>query len=356
MIFIVDDNISNLMKAASILESDYEVVTMSSAAKMFSLLEKKHPELILLDIEMPEMNGFEAIVKLKENPEWRDIPVIFLTGRTDEEKGLSLGAVDYITKPYSPVIVKLRVQNQINILSERLYRVKSEFLSRMSHELLTPMNAIMGVIQSVDKTDNSEMLKKYLGKIENASSHMLELVQDLLDVSVLNEDKDKSLSEAAFSLSSMIENVLKTIKPINKKKEHTITTSICESIPDVLLGDEKRITRVITHLMTNAVKFTLERGEIDLNICTRYEEKEAVTLQFKVTDNGFGIPKERRNKLFEIFEQADGSATREHGGMGVGLALSKLIVEAMGGKIWFDTELGEGSKFIFTCKFKKQLQ
>jgi signal transduction histidine kinase len=353
MIFIVDDNISNLMKAASILESDYQVITMSSAAKMFSMLERKHPELILLDIEMPEMNGFEAIVKLKEHPEWRDIPVIFLTGRIDEEKGLSLGAVDYITKPYSPVIVKLRVQNQINILNERLYRIKSEFLSRMNHELLTPMNAIMGVLQNVDKTDNSEKLKKYLGKIENASNHMLELIQDLLDVSALNENKEKSLSESEFSFNSMIENVLNDIKLINKEKQHTITTNICESIPDVLLGDEKRIARVITHLMTNAVKFTLERGEINLDVSVRYGEKEAVTLQFKVTDNGFGIPKERRNKIFEIFEQADGSVTREHGGMGVGLALSKLIVEAMGGKIWFNTYFGKGSEFIFTCKLKK---
>jgi signal transduction histidine kinase len=224
----------------------------------------------------------------------------------------------------------------------------------MNHELLTPMNAIMGVLQNVEKTDDSERLKKYLGKIENASNHMLELIQDLLDVSVLNENKDKSLSESAFSLNSMIENVLNVIKPINKEKQHTITTNINESIPDTLLGDEKRVARVITHLMTNAVKFTLERGEIDLDVCIRYEEKEAITLQFQVTDNGFGIPKERRNKLFEIFEQADGSATREHGGMGVGLALSKLIVETMGGKIWFDTELGEGSKFMFICRFKKQ--
>jgi signal transduction histidine kinase len=121
----------------------------------------------------------------------------------------------------------------------------------------------------------------------------------------------------------------------------------------VLLGDEKRIARVITHLLTNAVKFTLERGEIGLSVSTRYEEKDSVTLQFKVTDNGYGIPKERCNRLFEIFEQADGSATREHGGMGVGLALSKLIVETMGGKIWFDTDLGKGSEFVFTCKLKK---
>jgi signal transduction histidine kinase len=290
-IFVIDDSDTNLATAEEALEDHFNVITLPSAAKMFSLFEKIMPNLILLDIEMPEMNGFEAIVKLKENPEWRDIPVIFLTGRIDEEKGLSLGAVDYITKPYSSVIVKLRVQNQINILNERLYRVKSEFLSRMNHELLTPMNAIMGVLQNVEKTDDSDRLKKYLGKIENASEHMLELIRDLLDVSALNEDKNKSLSESAFSLNSTIEKVLNVINPINKEKQHTITTSICGSIPDVLLGDEKRIARVITHLMTNAVKFTLERGKIDLSVFVRYEEKEAITLQFKVTDNGFGIPK-----------------------------------------------------------------
>jgi signal transduction histidine kinase len=223
----------------------------------------------------------------------------------------------------------------------------------MNHELLTPMNAIMGVLQNVEKTDNPQKLKKYLGKIENASNHMFELVEDLLDVSVLNENKDKPLSETTFSLNLTIENVLKVIEPIRKEKQHTITTNICESIPDKLCGDEKRIARVITHLMTNAVKFTLERGEIDLSVCIRHEEKEAITLQFQVTDNGFGIPKDRRDRLFEIFEQADGSATREHGGMGVGLALSKLIIEMLGGKIWFVSELGEGSIFTFTCKLKK---
>jgi len=354
MIFIVDDNDSNLMKAASILESDYQVVTMSSAAKMFSLLEKKLPELILLDIEMPEMNGFEAIVKLKENPEWRNIPVIFLTGRIDEEKGLSLGAVDYITKPYSPVIVKLRVQNQIKIINEQLFRARSEFLPRMSHELLTPMNLIIGMTENAEITNNPSKIKHCLNEIGNASNRMVKLIKDVLDISYGKDNL--SLTESVFSVNEVVGNVLNMVKAIHCKKQQKLSLDISQSIPSVLVGDKKRFIQLLINLLTNAVKFTPENGEIKLRACVFDEDTEVVMLKFEVEDNGIGISKEQQSTLFEIFVQSDDSVAIKCDGMGVGLALSKLIVETMGGKIWLESELGKGSKFIFTCKFKKYLE
>jgi len=235
--------------------------------------------------------------------------------------------------------------------AERSSRAKSEFLSRMSHELLTPMNAIMGMMQIAAKKDSLDDVRYYLEEIGDASRHMVRMIKNVLDVSgrgntITFEDKE-------FKFNSMLEYVLGRIVPETEKKQQTFDIEISGSVPKSLVGDEKRIAQVMIHLLTNASKFTPDNGDIRLYVNKADENDEGITLKIIVTDNGIGIDEEHQKVLFDIFEQIDGGLARKKGGVGVGLALSKLIVEMMGGQIWIESALGEGTKASFTCKVKK---
>ena len=197
-VLIVDDDDVNITALTHILSPDYSVYTAKSGMDGIMLAEKHMPDVILLDIVMPEMDGYAVLSALKRNEKTQNIPVIFVTalGSANEEtKGLAMGASDYIAKPFASAIVKLRVQNQIKIISqmrliiekelvEKSNRTKLEFLSKMSHEMLTPMNAIMGMTQILKRHDNSGKIREYLDEIDDASKKLLGFIHGLLDINV----------------------------------------------------------------------------------------------------------------------------------------------------------------------------
>jgi len=362
-VLVVDDENSNIMALTHILGPDYTVYAAKSGPNAIAAAEKYLPDVILLDIIMPEMDGYAVLSALKTNERTQNIPVIFITGLSnpdDEEKGLSLGADDYISKPFGAAIVKLRVANQIKIINQtRLIikketavksgRARSEFLSRMSHEMRTPMNAIMGMTALIKNTSETEKRNDMLDKINSASAHLLSLIDDVLDMSDI-EDNKLRLSHAEFSFAVMIRDILNKANPNIKAKQQSLTTDIDPSIPDTLIGDEKRISQVILNLLSNAGKFTPEQGLIQIGAAVRSVEDETLTMQIEVIDNGIGISKEQCESLFLPFEQADGGVSRKFGGAGLGLAISKHIVELMGGEIRVESEPGKGSRFVFTIK------
>ena len=232
-------------------------------------------------------------------------------------------------------------------------RVKSEFLSRMSHEMLTPMNAIMGMTQLVNIQGISEETKKeYLLEIDTAARNLLELIRGLLDVSK-KEEGAFELVHAEFTFETMCQTVLKNMERDVSEKKQILNCEIDSSVPALLWGDEKRLAQVIDSLLENAVKFTPEGGEILLAARVLNEHSDSIILQVEVTDNGIGIPKEHQGEIFKVFEQVDTSLTRKYTGIGLGLSLSRQIIEMMGGKIWVESELGKGSKFMFTCQLLK---
>jgi signal transduction histidine kinase len=229
-------------------------------------------------------------------------------------------------------------------------RAKSEFMARMSHEMRTPMNAIMGMTRLAQmKSSGPEKINNCLDKINDASGQLLRLIDDVLDISGMEHDIFK-LAASSFSFRTMFQGILKDMVIYADKKQQSIDYAIDQSIPEPLIGDEKRLGQVIANLLANAVKFTPERGEIRFAACALGEDNGVATLQIEVADNGIGISKEQQSEIFTIFEQADGSLSRKYGGIGLGLPLSRRIIEMMGGKIWVDSELGKGSKFTFTCK------
>ena len=362
-VLIVDDENSNIMALTDILGCDYTVYAAKNGQKAVEAAEKYLPDVILLDIIMPEMDGYAVIAALKNSDNIKNIPVIFITGLSnadDEEKGLSLGAADYIGKPFSPAIVRLRVQNQIKIINqtrliieketaEKSSRTRSEFLSRMSHEMRTPMNAIMGMTALAKNAASNEKRDDMLDKINNASGQLLQLIDDVLDMSDI-EDNKLRLSCSEFSFAGLMRDILNKVSPDIRKKQQSLTTGIDPSIPYTLISDEKRLTQVILNLLSNAVKFTAEQGLIQINAFVRAVEEETLTMQIEVIDTGIGISQEQREKIFIPFEQADGGIDRKFGGTGLGLAISKHIVTMMGGMIWVESEPGKGSKFAFTIK------
>ncbi|MDR2048131.1 MAG: response regulator, partial [Treponema sp.] len=231
-------------------------------------------------------------------------------------------------------------------------RAKSEFLANMSHEIRTPMNAIIGMT-SIGKASGEMERKNYcLTKIEDASNHLLGIINDILDMSKIEANKFE-LSPVEFNFEKTLKQVVDVINfRVNEKQQH-FSVHIDRSIPSVLIGDDQRLAQVITNLLGNAVKFTPEKGAIGLDTHLVKEEEGLCTIQIEVSDTGIGISEEQQKKLFNSFQQAESSTSRQFGGTGLGLAISRRIVEMMGGDIWIESAPGKGSTFAFTIKAGK---
>jgi len=228
-------------------------------------------------------------------------------------------------------------------------KAKSDFLSNMSHEIRTPMNAIIGMTNIAISAPSSERKEYALGRIWDSSNHLLGIINDILDMSKIEADK-LELNPVEF----VFEDLLKRVVSINNfrivEKHQKFSVYIDESIPHKLICDDQRLVQVITNLISNAVKFTPENGEINLDTKLLENENDSCLIQFTVTDTGVGMSEEQLSRLFIPFEQADSNTTREYGGTGLGLAISKRIVEFMGGDITVLSTPGKGSTFSFTFK------
>ena len=225
-------------------------------------------------------------------------------------------------------------------------RAKSDFLSNMSHEIRTPMNAIIGMTNIAMSSDDTDRIAYCLNKINDASNHLLGIINDILDMSKIGAGKFE-LSVAKFNFEKMLLRVINIINFRIDEKRQKLTVNIDPKLPLFLISDDQRLAQVITNLLSNAVKFTPESGTIAIEVRLLSEEEDTLRIYVAVTDNGIGILPEQQQKLFTSFTQADASTSRKFGGTGLGLAISKSIVEAMRGRIWVESEEGKGSKFAF---------
>ncbi len=231
-------------------------------------------------------------------------------------------------------------------------RAKGEFLSRMSHEMRTPMNAIVGMTSIARGTADNERKEACLDKIDIASKHLLSVINDILDMSKIEANR-LELSPHLFNFDKMLAGVADMLNFRISEKRQKFIVSIDEKIPENVIGDELRITQIITNLLTNAVKFTPEGGSVTLNVKCLEDGERTSRVLVEVIDTGIGINGEQQLRLFTAFEQADGSIARKFGGTGLGLAISKHIAELMGGEIWVESKPGQGSKFAFALTLLK---
>ena len=237
-------------------------------------------------------------------------------------------------------------------VAEQASMAKGDFLSRMSHEMRTPMNAIIGMTNIAKGAGDYDKINYCLDKIEVASKHLLGVINDILDISKIEANKFE-LSATSFDFEKMLISINNVISFRMDEKKQSFIVNLDENVPETIVGDELRLMQVITNLLTNSVKFTPEGGRITLNAKSISQPDGKPNLQIEVVDNGIGISEEQQSRLFTSFEQAEGGTARKYGGTGLGLAISKRIVEMMGGRIWIESELGYGSKFIFTMEYEK---
>lgn len=229
-------------------------------------------------------------------------------------------------------------------------QVKSVFLANLSHEIRTPMNAIIGMTQLAKRSENPEEIKKCITQIDVSSKHLLGLLNDVLDISKIDDGK-LYLTQEPFHLRETVEMLYNSVAQNAKDKNQNLSVVFHDAKTFHIRGDAIRLSQVLLNLLTNAIKFTPAGGSISLDIREINREKDRVFIKFSVTDTGIGISQEAVRRIFTPFEQGDNSISRKYGGTGLGLAISQRIVEIMGGKILVDSTVNRGSSFSFFLWF-----
>ncbi len=366
-ILIVDDSPLSIELIFELLkESGYDLHSAENGRVALEKLKNENFDLVLLDVMMPYMNGYELCRKIKSTNEISGIPVIFITAKNDNENiinGFEAGAVDYVAKPFNTRELLMRVKTHVELLrsrreleiardmAEESSKTKSEFLANMSHEIRTPLYGITGMIDLLKTTQLTIMQEEYADIMYSSAKTLLTLINDILDFSKI-EAGELQFESTPFSLGKNLYNAIKILQPTAQKKGLNLDFDIDEKIPNRLVGDPVRLNQVVMNLAVNAIKFT-NKGSVNIKLSLLEKKQNSVVLLFEVTDTGIGISKNNMSKLFRTFSQVDASTTRVNGGTGLGLVISKKLTEMMGGEIGVESKLGKGSRFWFTCHLKK---
>jgi len=376
-ILIVDDRPENLLTLEGILESpDLTIIKANSGNEALGLLLEHKFALVLLDVQMPGMDGFETAEIMRSNEKTKNVPIIFITAISKQRrhifKGYNTGAVDYLYKPLDLEILKSKIKAFIEFfkhkqaleetteklsktvlelekaksLAEDATKVKSKFLASMSHEIRTPLNGIIGMADlGLMDDDLTDLQTERFSDIKNSGQTLLQIINDILDLSKIEAEK-LELEEIELSLRTLAEKIFNTINITAYENSDELICNIDPDIPDIIIGDPLRLRQILLNLLNNAIKFT-KNGTVCLNIKMIDLVEEQIRLHFEVVDNGIGIKPELANSLFESYSQATLATTRKHGGTGLGLNISQSLVKKMGGSIQVESEEEKGSRFFF---------
>ena len=345
---MADSIVNSVSSPLSITNMNREIIYMNEAS--LKVIKKTQSEVVGTSYDetsvYPPGSSYDPITALEEG---REAEVLF----SEDSGHYYKGAANYLLDQNSVKIGYMIASNDITEIEEARKKAeqasvaKSNFLANMSHEIRTPMNAIIGMSSIGANSADIEKKDYAIHKIQDASKHLLGVINDVLDMSKIEANKF-TLSFTEFVFEKMFQRVVDVINFRVDEKHQKLAVYIDPSIPQTLIGDDQRFAQVITNLLTNAVKFTPEKGQIHLEARLQSEKNGICTLLISIRDNGIGINEEQKSRLFSAFEQAETSTTRKYGGTGLGLVISKNIVEMMDGGINVESEIGKGSVFSFT--------
>lgn len=379
-ILIVDDAPENIDVLNEVLHDYKRKVTTNGDSAIGIAASKYPPDLILLDVVMPEMDGFEVCAKLKENEKTKDIPVIFMTSLSDEEdkvKGFQAGAIDYITKPVQPkeVLARVKTHLSLNLLRKELEehnkileekvsertkelqeakekaeessKLKSNILLLMSHELRTPMNGILGLTQILNEEISNALLKRYLDMLYSSGIRLKNSFEAILNLSHL-EFGNQKIKKIKLDVKTKLEHLLETYREQAERKKIELVLSCAETIDD-FKTDEVMFNTIVNNLLNNALKYT-HKGKIEILLSTEVVNENKILI-LKVKDTGIGIPEDKYDIIFEAFRQVEEGMGRSYEGTGLGLSITKKYCELLSGEISLVSEVMKGSEFTVRLPF-----
>ncbi len=346
----------------------------NGAEALDKMTGKSEFDLVLTDINMPIMDGLTLLVKINEQQKRAKTVVVSAYGdMVNIRTAMNRGAFDFITKPIDfpdleTTIYKTLEEQRIlrkgleasemlgqSILdkekAEQSEKFKQQFLANMSHEIRTPMNSIVGMTNLLINSELETTQKKYLNIIKKASENLLVIINDILDLSKIEAGK-MEFEKIDFLVKDVVEMVFHTLQFKAEEKQLSLTYDIDKNLPAALKGDPVRLNQVLINLAGNAIKFT-EKGSVNISATLMSKSGNQLIVEFAVTDTGIGIPEDQLYKIFESFSQASSDTTRKFGGTGLGLTISKQLIELQGGSIYVHSRFGKGTTFGFKIPYEQ---
>jgi signal transduction histidine kinase len=399
-ILIVDDQQANVDLLEQILgmQGYQRVTSTTDPRQVATICSELNPDLILLDLHMPHVTGLEVIEQLRRPASDLYLPILVLTADITPEakrQALQSGASDFLSKPFDVTEALLRVrrlletrflylqvQNHNSRLEEtvrartraleaaqdalvrknqelslalakasEVAELKSQFLTNINHEIRTPINGILGMINLLTDSELNGDQRECTDMLKSSADWLVKVMNDILDVSQLGSGKAR-IERRTFEPRILLEELSAVYRSRAHAKGLKFCSIVTPAVPRLMNGDPGKLRQVLDQLLGNAIKFT-DSGRVSVTVELLHETSDASTVRFAVEDTGIGITEEQNSRLFEPFVQGDGSLTRKYGGAGIGLALSKKLVELQGGEIGLDNRPGGGTVAWFTAVLEK---